>query len=80
MVKDCGLRPSLASYANMIIFPLIIGRRKVLPPSSPTSDVQTYSPLVDAFCGKMAQFEYQWLKRGGTFPTGCSVFLAARKS
>ncbi|MFN5465997.1 MAG: class I SAM-dependent methyltransferase [Cyanobacteriota bacterium] len=79
MVKDCGLIPFQASYANMIIFPLIIARRKVLPPMAPTSDVQTYSPLVDSFCGGMAEVEYQWLKRGGSFPTGCSVFLAARK-
>jgi ubiquinone/menaquinone biosynthesis C-methylase UbiE len=80
MVRDCGLRPLQASYANMIIFPLIIARRKLFPPRSATSDVQTYSPAIDIFCGAMAGLEHAWLKRGCSLPTGCSVFLAASKS
>lgn len=79
MVKDCGLTPVQASYANMLIFPLIIARRKVLPPRSPSSDVQAYSPLVDGLFGTLAAMESGWLKQGGTLPTGCSVFLAAFK-
>jgi ubiquinone/menaquinone biosynthesis C-methylase UbiE len=80
MVRDCGLRPLQASYANMILFPLIIARRKLFPPRSATSDVQTYSPAIDLFCGAMAGLEHAWLKRGCSLPTGCSVFLAASKS
>jgi SAM-dependent methyltransferase len=80
MVRDCGLRPLQASYANMILFPLIIARRKLFPPRSATSDVQTYSPAIDIFCGAMAGLEHAWLKRGCSLPTGCSVFLAASKS
>jgi ubiquinone/menaquinone biosynthesis C-methylase UbiE len=80
MVRACGLRPLQASYANMFIFPLIIARRKLFPPRDATSDVQTYAPAIDIFCGAMAGLEHAWLKRGGSLPTGCSVFLAASKS
>jgi ubiquinone/menaquinone biosynthesis C-methylase UbiE len=79
MVKTCGLQPVQSTYANMIIFPLIILRRKLFPPQSATSDVQAYPALLDKFCGTMASLEYSWLQRGGSLPTGCSVFLAARK-
>lgn len=80
MVRACGLRPLQASYANMFVFPLIIARRKLFPPRDATSDVQTYSPAVESFCGAMARLEHAWLRRGGSLPTGCSVFLAASKS
>lgn len=79
MVKGIGLRPLQASYANTFIFPLIIARRKLFPPSSPSSDVKAYSPLVEKVCGTMARIENAWLERGGSLPTGCSVFLAAQK-
>ena len=79
MVQACGLRPLQASYANMLVFPLIIARRKLLPPRAATSDVQQYPTVVNSFCGAMARLEHAWLRRGGSLPTGCSVFLAARK-
>lgn len=79
MVRSCGLQPQQASYANMMIFPLIIARRKLLPPSSPTSDVQSYPPAVEKICGTLSRLEQAWVKQGGTLPTGCSVFIAARK-
>lgn len=79
MMRSCGLQPQQATYANMMIFPLIIARRKLLPPSSPTSDVQSYSPAVEKICGTLSSLEQAWVKQGWTLPTGCSVFIAARK-
>jgi len=79
MARSSGLRPLRASYANMIIFPLIIARRKFLPPKAATSDVMIYSPLVETIFASMAKLEYAWLQLGLSFPTGCSVFLAASK-
>jgi hypothetical protein len=63
----------------MIIFPLIIARRKFLPPKAATSDVMIYSPLVETMFASMAKLEYTWLQLGLSFPAGCSVFLAASK-
>lgn len=78
-MKDCGLTPELATYANMLIFPLVIARRKLFPPASPTSDLKAYSPLIDSIFGTFAQFEHRLISLGGTLPTGSSVFVAARK-
>ncbi|AFY30302.1 class I SAM-dependent methyltransferase [Cyanobium gracile] len=80
MARSCGLRPLEASYVNTIIFPLIIARRKILPPKAATSDVMVYSPLVETTFAFMAKIEHTWLRLGLSFPTGCSVFLAASKS
>lgn len=80
MVKSTGLSPLQSSYANTLIFPLIIARRKLFPPRGPSSDVKPYSPFVDKLCGTMALLENAWIERGGSLPTGCSVFLAARKN
>lgn len=68
MVKACGLNPLQASYANTLLFPFIIARRKVLPPSSPTSDVRVYPPVVDSFCSTVAALEYAWLRQGASCP------------
>lgn len=79
MIESSGLSPIKASYANMFVFPLIIAKRKLFATPSATSDVHSYSKPIDQFCGGLARLEYYWLKTGGVFPTGCSVFLAARK-
>jgi SAM-dependent methyltransferase len=79
MVKSFGFLPLQATYANMFIFPLIIARRKIFPPSRPTSDVQSYPALIELLCGNLSKIEQSWLQKGASFPTGCSVFLVAKK-
>jgi ubiquinone/menaquinone biosynthesis C-methylase UbiE len=79
MIQNVGLEPLSNSYANTLIFPLIIARRKLFPPPSSSSDVQASAYLVERFCAELAQFEYRCLKRGLSFPIGCSVFISARK-
>jgi ubiquinone/menaquinone biosynthesis C-methylase UbiE len=79
IVKHCGLVPLQASYANLFVFPLIIARRKIFPPKQPTSDVQTYPTIIDSLFRNFSRVEHAWLKSGASFPTGCSVFISARK-
>ena len=79
MIQSCGLVPLQATYANMFLFPMIIARRKIFPPSSPTSDVQTYPPIIEHLFGNISKLEQAWLQSGASFPTGCSVFVSARK-
>jgi ubiquinone/menaquinone biosynthesis C-methylase UbiE len=78
IIRACGLTPVLATYANMFIFPFVIARRKIFPPVSPTSDVRSYSPLVENLFGTFAKLEYQLISDGRNLPTGSSVFIAAR--
>lgn len=79
LLHGAGLIPVLASYANMMIFPLVFARRKLFPPLHPTSDVKSYSPAVDRFCGALAGLEHAWIRCGLGLPTGTSVFVAATK-
>ena len=80
MTENAGFTPITATYANMFVFPLIIAKRKLFATPASASDVQSYSQPIDGFCGGLARLEHSWLKTGGVFPTGCSVFLAARKT
>lgn len=79
LLHGAGLTPVMASYANMLIFPLIFARRKLFPPPNPTSDVKAYSPAVERFCGAMASMEHVSIRAGLRLPAGASVFIAATK-
>jgi ubiquinone/menaquinone biosynthesis C-methylase UbiE len=79
LLRQAGFAVTLSSYANMLIFPLIIARRKIFVPAHPTSDVKPYPPLIEAFCSAMAALEHGALRRGITLPAGNSVFIAARR-
>jgi ubiquinone/menaquinone biosynthesis C-methylase UbiE len=79
LLQQAGFEITISSYANLLIFPLIIARRKIFVPANPSSDVKPYPPLIEALCGSMAALEYGALRRGITLPAGNSVFIAARR-
>jgi ubiquinone/menaquinone biosynthesis C-methylase UbiE len=79
LLEGAGLTPVLASYANMLVFPLIFARRKLFPPLNPTSDVQAYSPAVEGFFSAMASLELASIRNGLRLPAGTSVFVAATR-
>ena len=79
LLIKAGFKLTLSSYANMLIFPLILAQRKIFTPANPTSDVKPFHPLVDSFCGSMASLEYWALRKHITLPVGNSVFIAARR-
>jgi hypothetical protein len=39
LLKQAGFEITISSYANLLIFPLIIARRKIFVPANPSSDV-----------------------------------------
>lgn len=80
MLRSCKLESFQASYANMFILPLIIARRKLFPPKVLASDVKQYSPIIDQLCSLLASGEHAWIRHKQSLPTGCSVFIAARKA
>ena len=79
LFRDAGLGVRFASYANMLVLPLVVARRKLFPPARPTSDVQVYPASVEAVFGGMAALEHAWTKRGWPLPAGSSVFIAGVK-
>lgn len=79
LLIKAGFKVSLSSYANTLIFPLIIAQRKIFIPANPTSDVKPFHPLLDSFCGSMASLEYAALRKRIPLPVGNSVFIVARR-
>lgn len=78
-LRAAGLEVKFASYANLLVLPLVVARRKLFPPSQPTSDVQLYPAPVEAVFAGMAALEHVWTKHGWPLPAGSSVFVAAVK-
>jgi SAM-dependent methyltransferase len=79
LFRAAGLTVSFASYANLFPLPLIAARRKLFPPTQPTSDVQVYPAPIEAAFASMAALEHAWTKRGWSAPAGSSVFVAGVK-
>jgi ubiquinone/menaquinone biosynthesis C-methylase UbiE len=79
LFRSAGLEVVFASYANLLILPLVVARRKLFPPARPTSDVQVYPAPIEAVFSAMAWLEHAWTKRGWPLPAGSTVFVAAIK-
>jgi hypothetical protein len=79
LLIKAGFKVSLSSYANTLIFSLIIAQRKIFIPANPTSDVKPFHPLLDSFCGSLTALEYAALRNRIPLPVGNSVFIAARR-
>ena len=78
-LKRSGLRPLQTTYWNSIPFPLVVMRRKLLPPPRGGSDVQVYPAMVEAAFDCAMALERIWLKTVGALPFGSSVFAIARR-
>ena len=79
LFRQAGLEVVFASYANMLMLPLVVIRRKVFPPKQPTSDVQLYPAPVEALFSAMTWLEQAWTGRGLPLPGGSTVFVAGVK-
>lgn len=75
-----GLRPVASTYWNMLPFPLVVIRRKILPPAESGSDVKLFPAALEAVFNGMMALEHGWLALGGRLPFGNSVLTVARKS
>jgi SAM-dependent methyltransferase len=78
-LRSAGIEVRFASYANMLILPLVAARRKLFPPAAPTSDVELPSAPVGKLLGGIAAFEQAAIGRGLALPAGSSVFVAGVK-
>jgi hypothetical protein len=79
LYQAAGLEVRFASYANMMVLPLVVARRKLFPPARPSSDVQVYPAPIEAGFAAMAGIEQAWTGRGWPLALGSSVFLAGMK-
>lgn len=78
-LQAAGFGVAGATYWNALPFPLVVLRRKLLPPPRGGSDVQLYpAPIETAFDIAMAM-ERGWLTVFDRLPFGSSVFAVGRK-
>jgi len=78
-VAAAGFEVERATYRNAVVLPLVVVRRKLLPPPRGGSDVHLRSPVVEAALRLAAAAERTWLRRVGSLPFGSSVLVCARK-
>jgi SAM-dependent methyltransferase len=79
LLRRHGFEITLCSYAVLLVFPLIVARRKLFVPANPCSDVKPYPALIESLFGSLASLENGLLRRGIALPSGNSVFIAARR-
>jgi SAM-dependent methyltransferase len=79
LLAAAGFRVELATYLNMLPFPLVVLRRKVFPPARPTSDVRLYPWPLERFFGLLGRVEHTLLRAGLRLPFGSSVLVVARR-
>jgi SAM-dependent methyltransferase len=79
LLAAAGFRGVQATHWNALPFPLIFARRKFFRSAGGASDVKLYpAPLELGFRAAMA-VEHAWLRVGGHWAWGTSVFAVGRK-
>lgn len=81
LLQAAGFRLVFASYWNMVLFPMMVLTRKLLPAGrAGDSDVQLYPAPVEALCRAATAFERALLRRGLRLPFGGSIIAIAAKT
>lgn len=78
LLRGAGFRPIFTSYWNMVLFPMMVATRKLLPLGS-GSDVALQPPIVEAACRAATAIERGLLRAGLRLPFGGSVIAVAAK-
>lgn len=79
LLRDAGFAERRTTHWNALPFPLLWAKRKLFRTSKDTSDVKLYPSAIEAGFNGLMAFEHAWLRRGGKWGWGTSVFGVARK-
>ena len=79
LLQAAGFADIRTTHWNALPFPAVWAKRKLFRTAADTSDVKPYPGYVDAIFGGLMQVEHAWLKLGGRWAWGTSVFAVARK-
>lgn len=80
LFRQAGFSTRRLTHWNALPFPLIWAKRKIFRRNGDTSDVKEYPKPVDAMFTAMMSVEHAWLRTGGSWAWGTSVFAVARKA
>jgi SAM-dependent methyltransferase len=79
LLEEAGFIITHSTYWNMLLFPLAVLRRKLLPLAAPASDVRLFPAPVETGFNALMAVEHAWLGVGGRLPVGNSVLTVAQK-
>jgi SAM-dependent methyltransferase len=80
LLQAAGFRIVFASYWNIVLFPIMVLTRKLLPQGKgAASDVRLYPAPVEALCRAATGFERALLRCGMRFPFGGSLIALGVK-
>lgn len=80
LLQAAGFRLLFASYWNIVLFPVMVLTRKLVPRGTgATSDVRLYPAPIEALCRAATGLERRLLRRGMRFPFGGSLIVVAAK-
>jgi SAM-dependent methyltransferase len=80
LLDAAGFRLLFASYWNIVLFPIMVLTRKLVPHGTRAgSDVRLYPAPIEALCRAATGFERALLRRGMRFPFGGSLIAVAAK-
>jgi len=78
-LSAAGFGLESATHWNALTLPLIVLRRKIMPPPKEGSDVKEYPVWIAGFFTVLMSIERAWIERGGRWAFGSSELIAARK-
>ena len=78
-LHSAGFAAARATHWNALPLPLVIARRKLLPPPVGGSDVRLFPAPVEAAFNAAMALERAWLEAFGSLPFGSSILAVARK-
>ncbi|MCU0227381.1 MAG: methyltransferase domain-containing protein, partial [Bryobacterales bacterium] len=82
VLAAAGLQPLRWTYANSLLLPVALFKFRVWEPltnSQPESGLQAVHPLLNRVLERILRLEAAWLRMGGRFPVGQSLWVIARK-
>jgi SAM-dependent methyltransferase len=79
LLRAGGFALEKLTHWNALPFPLVWAKRKIFNGANDTSDVKDYPAPIDAMFRGLMAIEHAWLRMGGAWAWGTSVFAVARK-
>ena len=79
-IVHAGFRLGRISHWNALPFPLVVAKRKLFVSPPGASDVRAQPAMIEGVLRGAMAVEQAWLRTGGSFAWGTSLFATATKS
>jgi SAM-dependent methyltransferase len=79
LIEAAGFTDVDATYWNALTLPMLTVKRKVFRTAEDTSDVKPYPAALEAVFTGLMGIEHAWVRAGGRWAWGSSIFASARK-